>query len=81
MKTVRAFETSITMYRSFVSSWPMEFSSGSLEASLCYSDGDSGLADETKEIYFVAASCIQYTVYSIQYACPPAQVNYSRAKD
>jgi hypothetical protein len=31
--------------RSFVSFWPVEFSSGRLGASPLYSDGDSGLAD------------------------------------
>jgi hypothetical protein len=40
----------ILCYRSRVSFWPMEFSSGRLGASHRYSSGDSGLADETKQI-------------------------------
>jgi hypothetical protein len=47
---VRSFETSLSIYRSFVSFRPVEFSRGRLRASLSYSDSDSGLAGETKPV-------------------------------
>jgi len=40
----------LNIYRSFVSFRPVEFSRVRLGASLSYSDGDSGLAGETKPI-------------------------------
>ena len=60
MQELRSFETSLSIYRPFVSFRPVEFSRGRLGASLFYSDSDSGLAGETKQISLPCS--LTYTV-------------------